>query len=259
MSELWHRREFAWYLAMGNIRARNARTTLGLLWWVLGPLMLGMIFLLVFGIILDTRRGDPNYLGWLLTGLFGFYYTRSVMATGAQSILGNSDLVATQRFPRLLLPISATIEGAFGFLFSLIPLYAITGFGNGDWPTWNTLIHFPPAFFFQTLFTLGLASIIAMLTVPIRDIANLLPYLTRVWLYLSPVLFSIEARVDDPGMRTLLNLNPMAAILGWHRHALQGRELLPYHVWGTIAWSLGLLVIGVTLFVRTEHKLARHL
>jgi teichoic acid transport system permease protein len=70
IAELWRRREFAWYMAMGNIQARHSATALGLLWWVLSPLMLGMVFYLVFGLILQTPRGDN--IGWLLTGLFGW-------------------------------------------------------------------------------------------------------------------------------------------------------------------------------------------
>jgi len=103
--DLWRRRDFVWSMALANVRGRHASTSLGLAWWVLDPLLLGSIFLLVFGLILDTRRGDPNYIAFLLSGLFVFFFTRRTMTAGAMAIQLNSQMVATQRFPRLMLPL----------------------------------------------------------------------------------------------------------------------------------------------------------
>ncbi len=86
LAEVWRRRDFAWHLAMAKVRARNNSTALGLFWWLLVPLLLGAVFLLVFGVILKTSRGDPNYIAFLLSGLFVFTYTRETMTAGAASI-----------------------------------------------------------------------------------------------------------------------------------------------------------------------------
>ncbi len=260
LAELWRRREFAWYMAMGNIQARHSATALGLLWWVLSPLMLGMVFYLVFGLILQTPRGDN--IGWLLTGLFGFYFTRGVMSAGAQAIISNSVLVSTQRFPRVLLPIAAVIEEGAGFLASLIPLFVIAGLTGAGLPT-TTALWLPVVIFFQVLFNLGITLLVALLIIPFRDINNLLPYATRIWLYLSPVIFDIGARLEGSSLpevaQRIITANPMVAILGWYRHATIGDPLEPYHVWGTIAWSVALFVVGVVVFIRNEHRLVRYL
>ena len=127
LTDLWNRREFAWYLAMGHLKARNASTALGLFWWVLNPLLLGLIYFFVFGVLFGTR--PPGYIAYLLSGMFVFHFTSQAMTGGANAILQNSKLLANLKFPRLVLLISALIESAVGFLASLVVFYAIS------WPT----------------------------------------------------------------------------------------------------------------------------
>lgn len=260
VAEVWQRRDFAWHLAMGSMRARHNSTALGLVWWLLDPLLLGAVFLLVFGVILKTSRGDPNYIGFLLSGLFAFTYTRQTMTTGAVSITTNSHLICTRRFPRILLPVSAVIESAVAFAVSFIPFYLIAGLTHGDWPGTYTWI-LVPALVLQTMFNLGLSLVVAQLVIPIRDIGNLVNYLGRMWLYVSPVIFPLDERLRNAPavLVAILHFNPMAAMLGLYRGALLGREIEAYHWWGSAAWGVGMLVLGVLTFRRMEPKLARYL
>ena len=92
VTDLWSRREFAWYLAIGNLKARNASTALGLFWWVLNPLLLGLVYFLVFGVIFGDSRPD-DYIAYLLAGMFAFHFTSQSMTGGANSILQNSKLL----------------------------------------------------------------------------------------------------------------------------------------------------------------------
>lgn len=260
LAELWRRRHFAWHVAMGGMRARTSSTTLGLLWWMLDPLILGGVFLLVFGVILNTRRGDPNYIGFLLSGLFAFTYTRTTMMSGGNTIVANAHLIATQRFPRLLLPMAAVIQGGVAFLFSLVPFILIAGFTNGDWPGLHTVI-LVPAFVFQTVFNFGLCLIVAQLVVPFRDIGNVMGHATRVWMYLSPVIFPLDQRLAHAPhiVMSILRFNPMAAILGLYRTALLDRPLEAYYWWSSAGWAVVLVIIGAVTFFRIEHKLPRYL
>ena len=260
LRELWRRRDFVWSLSMANVRGRHASTSLGLAWWVLDPLLLGSIFLLVFGVILDTRRGDPNYIAFLLSGLFAFFYTRRTMTSGATAIQLNSQMVATQRFPRLLLPLSAVIEGGIAYLFSLIPFFMIAGFIGGDWPT-ASIVWLPLAFVCHTLFNFGLSLLVAQLVLPFRDIGNVMVYLARVWMYLSPVIYPLDVRLKNVSdtLFAIFSFNPMASILGLYRHALLDRELLMRDIVGSISWAVFMLVLGVVTFVRMEHKIPRYL
>jgi len=260
LAELWRRRDFAWYTALGNLRARHSNTFLGAVWWVLSPLLLGMVFLLVFGIILDTRKGDPNYVGYLLSGLFAFTFTRTVMTSGVQAMKTNAKLISTRQFPRLLLPITAVIEAAIGFLASIIPFFLIVGISSGQWPGTYSLILLP-IFVLHVLFNVGLAVFFTVLVIPVPDLGNFMQFLSRIWLYTSPIIFPIDVRLKELSefWFTVLSFNPMVSFLGVYRGALLGRDIDPVHWFGSIAWGVGLLVVGVYLFIRNETRLVRYL
>ena len=115
-------------MAMGNLRSRNASTALGLVWWVLNPLLMGLVYYVVFGCILGVSRD----LSYLLSGIFVFYYTSTVRDSGANSIILNTRLLVNLQFPRLIMPITALIESAVGFLVSIPALYLIIGLSSAS-------------------------------------------------------------------------------------------------------------------------------
>jgi teichoic acid transport system permease protein len=257
LEALWARREFAWYMAVGNLTARNASTTLGLFWWVLNPLLLGMIYYLVFGIILGVSRD----LAYLLSGMFVFYYTATSLTGGANSIISNAKLIVNLSFPRLTMPIVAVIEAGIGFLASLPALYLIIIPSQGIWPPLRIVLLLPVIFIVHTVFNLGLAALAGRIAVPFRDVNNLIPYLTRLWLYLSPILYTTEVydRLPDPWNSIAKFANPMVPILGVYRAALLGYEFRPEELVASIVWAVALAVIAITAFVKYEGRMARYL
>ena len=248
--------EFAWFMAMGNLRARNATTALGLVWWVLNPLLLGGVYYLVFGVILDVSRD----LGHLLSGMFVFYFTSTALTGGANAIVSNSRLLANIRFPRLVLPSVSVIEASVGFLASLPALYAILLVTEGTLPSFRQIWILPIAFAFQIMFNLGLASLAGRIAVPFRDVNNLIPYLLRLWLYLSPIIYSADLLLDRaPELEQIYNLNPMVSFLSLYRSALLGSPFEPQFVIGAAVWAFVIMTLGVVSFIAFEGKMARYL
>lgn len=259
VQDLWQRREFAFYLAFGNLRARNASTTLGLMWWVLNPLLLGAIYGLVFGVILKVSRGTEDYVAYLLAGMFVFYYTRSALVGAVNSILTNTKLLANLRFPRLVLPFSALVESAVGFASSLAAFFFIVGPLSGVWPTWS-LVWLAPAFVIHTVFNFGLAALVARVAVPFRDVNNLVPYFLRLWLYLSPIIYPVS-RLENVGgaLQGILAFNPLFPILAMYRHALIGTEFSLSDVGASALWAVVVLLVGAAVFIRSESRMTRYL
>ena len=262
LRELWRRREFAMALGLGNLKARNASTSLGLFWWVLNPLLLGGVYFLVFGILFGGARPD-DFLIYLLSGMFPFHFTSQSMTGGANSIIQNSKLLANLRFPRLLLPISTLIEALAGFLASLVVLFVIIIIGQAILPgTYLSfrLAYLPAIIAIHLIFNLGLGAIAARLAVPFRDINNLIPYINRIWLYLTPIIWPLSF-LDSAGptIKSLVQFNPMYDVVGLYRSALLGTPLIMDEVVGAIIWALVVGVIGVTLFVKYEGHMVRHL
>jgi len=259
--DLWNRREFAWFLGMGNLKARNASTALGLAWWALNPLLLGLVYFFVFGLLFDRRigPGDLPFVSYLMSGMFVFHFTAQSMTGGANAVLQNSKLLANIRFPRLILPIANLVEAAVGFLSSILVLYLLAGVLDGLYPGWTVfgLVLVVPL---HLVFNLGLGALVARLAVPFRDINNFVPYLNRIWLYLSPVIWPLSfLEGKDPGKVALVELNPMYHLIQLYRWAFFGSPVEAKTVWSALFWSFGVGVVGIALFVRHEGKIVRYL
>ncbi len=229
------------------------------MWWVLNPLLLVAVYYLMFGVILKISRGTENYVSYLLSGMFVFYYTRSAMVGAVNSILSNTKLLANLRFPRLVLPFSALFESAVGFMGALGVYFLIVGPMDGTWPT-TAVVWLVPAFAIHTVFNFGLAALVARVAVPFRDVNNLVPYFIRLWLYVSPIIYPASFLQDvGSGLRITLELNPLFPILTMYRHALMERSLPIEDVGLSLMWAVLFFLVGVGVFVRNETRMTRYL
>ena len=254
-ADLWSRREFAWFMAMGNLKAKNASTAFGLLWWVINPLLLGLVYYLVFGVIFPGERD----LGYLMTGMFVFHFTSQSMTGGANAILQNSKLLVNLRFPRLVLPLANLAESGVGFLASLIVLYVLA-VPAGSVVSLRQLPWFLVIAPIHVLFNLGLSALTARLAVPFRDINNITPYVTRLWLYLSPIIWPLSFldKLSD-SQRLAVEFNPMYWMINAYRAALLGSEFeLAAFGWSALFAAL-IGVSGIALFVKYENRIVRYL
>lgn len=250
-------------MAMGNLKARNASTALGLVWWFLNPLLLGAVYFVVFGLIIPVSRD----LSYLLSGMFAFYYTSTSVTGGANSILSNAKLLVNVSFPRLIMPVVAVLEAGIGFLASLLGFYLIVGpvqhlvNGEGVLPSVRTLWLLPVVYIIHTVFNLGLAALAGRVAVPFRDVNNLIPYLLRLWLYVSPIIITAEFIADIPAgwQLRLFNLNPLVPLLGVYRAALTGGEFVSADLLTAALWAFGVAAIAIAAFVKYEGRMARYL
>ena len=254
VSELWRRRDFVWFFARGNIKARNASTFLGLVWWVLNPLLLGLVYFFIFGLIFPSERD----IAYLLSGMFVFHYSSQSLSGGAASILSNSKLLVNIRFPRLILPIAFLLESTFGFLTSLVVFYAIVIPFSGVVPGPEVLMLLV-ALPLQILFNLGLAAASARLAVPFRDINNLIPYLdNRIWLCAFDHL-AAGVLAGFPNGTELFRLNPMFPIIALYRTALLGYPLERADLIAAVIWCVATGVVGIAMFIKYEGRMVRYL
>lgn len=256
LADLWNRREFIWFLAMGNFKARNASTAFGLFWWVLNPLLLSLVYYLVFGLIFPTER-DILYL---TSGMFVFHFTAQALTGGANAVLSNTKLLANLRFPRIILPIANLLESTMGFLVSLglVVVLAIPLAGRAPgWSFFLLLLAIP----LQFLFNLGMGCLAARLAVPFRDVNNLIPYLNRIWLYLSPIIWPLSALESArmEGLAPYATYNPMFSLIAVYRSALLGYPLDPTNLTSFAVWALVVGVVGIGLFVKYEGNIVRYL
>ena len=256
VAELWRRREFVWFLAMGNFKARNASTALGLFWWVLNPVLLSLVYWVVFGFIFPGTRD----IVYLMSGMFVFHFTAQSLTGGANAVLQNSKLLTNLKFPRLILPLANLIEAVLGFVVSLGVLLVAQLIVNGVVPN-KRLVLLVAIVPLQFMFNLGLASVAARLAVPFRDINNFIPYVNRIWMYLSPIIWPLSMLATERGERIapFVEKNPLFPMISVYRAALLGEPFDRSMLLRSAVWALVVGLLGVALFVRYEGKIARHL
>jgi teichoic acid transport system permease protein len=255
LRELWHRRGFAIEMSRANMRGANIATFFGQAWMVLNPLLLALIYYMLVTII--RQRADPNYFAHLTLNLFLFTLLQSAVTSGTTSVVRSGRLLINTAFPRLLIPLSA-IRTAFYQFLPTIPVYLIIHaiFFTTEWHPRMLLGLF---FIFMTLiFATGLSALFATLQIYFRDTKNFLPYLMRVWMYLSPILW-MPSMLDSlpPEFSVLVELNPMYSMLDGYTALIQLGQIPPAYVWLVAAgWALGALVAGCLIFISREREFA---
>ena len=258
-SELWRRREFAREMSKARIRGRNDNTIFGTAWLLLDPMLQAAIYFILITFVRGHSSTGPTpaeTIAHLTGSLFAFRLCQGSMSTGARSVISAGKVLLNTNFPRLLIPLSAVRTGFIRFL-PTIPLYLLIHLVTGQ--RWS--IHMLPAIFFLgclLLFGMGLSALAATLTVYFRDLANFLPYILRLWMYLSPVLwFPDQMAGRSPVIRTLIQINPMYSMLGGYSDLLLRPDWPPLHMWLTAAgWAAASVVVGFLFFISREREFA---
>jgi len=254
--ELWHRRAFAAEMSRASMRGANISTVLGQAWLVLNPLLLAGVYYLLVTIIRGEH--DPSLFLHLTLGLFAFNFVTTTITSGAISITTSGRLLINTAFPRLLIPLSAVRTAFFRFLPTYGVYFVFHLIFNRDY--WHPRMLLAAYFLLMmVIFSMGLAAFFATVQVYFRDLRNFLPYLMRVWLYVSPILWMPDMleRFDNRVLLTMVELNPMYAMLtGYTDLLLAGRFPPPYTWWASAAWALAAAAIGFLYFVSREREFA---
>ncbi|MEU5363197.1 ABC transporter permease [Streptomyces sp. NPDC005925] len=262
--QLWARRHFIAAFSTAKLTAQYSQAKLGQLWQVMTPLLNAAVYYLIFGVLLQTKDGVPDYVPFLVTGVFVWTFTQSSIMAGTRAISGNLGLVRALHFPRAALPISFCLQQLQQLLFSMAALAVILlVFGVPVAVSWLLAV---PALTLQFTFNAGVAMVMARLGAKTPDIAQLMPFVLRTWMYASGVMWSIGhmlTRHDDlPGrLLPVLQANPAAVYIDLMRFALIDTfhaSQLPAHVWLTaVGWALLAGVGGFVYFWKAEETYGR--
>jgi teichoic acid transport system permease protein len=252
---LWDRRWFVAAYSTASNGVGYERSFLGQAWQLLTPLLHIMVYYLIFALLLHTNRGVPNFIAFLSVGVFFFSFCTSSMVSGSRSITANVGLVRALQFPRAVLPVSTTLVGLLQLLYSLIvlvPILLITG----EPVTWHWL-ELVPVLGLEAMFCLGLAFAVARIGALVPDTTQVLPFIARVWMYTSGVMYSVAvfSKGHSGLVLTLLTNNPAYMYLTLARHALLVGNPAGPKMWITAAiWSFGTLAVCYLYFWRGEEK-----
>ena len=251
MRSLWSRRTFIVEFSRSELREQNYGSIFGQLWLVLNPLLLsGVYFLLIYVI---GGSSDATRFGHLTASLFLFYLIANSLTGGVKAITSGQRLILNTSFPRIMLPISATVIALFKFVPTLI-VFAIIHAIIGLPYSWQMLWAIP-ILLIALIMALGMAILISCINVYFRDISSMLPYLTRSLLYLSPILY--EATNISDRIKSFEIANPIFYLLdSWSRVVVHAQAPSMNGLIHASAWALFIFLSGTYFFLSRERDFA---
>ncbi|UED87658.1 ABC transporter permease [Streptomyces profundus] len=262
--QLWGRRYFILAFSQAKLMAQYSQAKLGQLWQVFTPLLNALVYFLIFGLLLGARADMTNreYIPFLVTGVFVFTFTQQSVLSGVKSISGNLGLVRALHFPRASLPISFSLQQLQQLLYSMIVLVIIV-VSFGHFPSWTWFL-VVPVLLLQLVFNLGLAMIMARMGSSTPDLAQLMPFVLRTWMYASGVMFPLGymvERADGPAwLGDVLEANPAAVYMDLMRDALidglYDDSMLATWLFA-VGWALVVGIGGFLYFWKAEERYGR--
>jgi len=243
--DLWSYRELFLILAWRDVAVRYKQTVIGIAWAFVRPFLTMVVLTVVFAFIakLPSERGAP-YAVMVFTGLLPWTLFSSVLTDGAASVVTNAQLVGKVYFARMVIPLATIGVALLDFLTSLSMLVGLM-IWYGIVPGWQILL-LPFFVLCALLAALGPAMWLAAMIVKYRDFRFVVPFVTQIGLYASPVGFTSD--LVPQGSRLLYNLNPLTGIINGFRWCILGGEI-------ALDWlglAVGLSVAGVLLWWGTR-------
>src|ERR1700754_3609582 len=187
LRELWAYRELLFFLAWRDVKVRYKQTVLGVLWVVIQPLLLTLIFTLFLGVLARVPAGGQPYALIVFIGLLPWSFFSNSVTSCVVSIVGNSNLITKVYFPRVLIPTAVVTARLVDFAVAFFVLCGLFIY-YGVPLTWHALMMLP-LIVLTILVTLACGALAAALNVRYRDVSLALPVLMQLWMFASPVVY----------------------------------------------------------------------
>ena len=258
--DLWRYRELFYVLAWRDISVRYKQTVIGVLWAVLQPLLLTIIFTAISKMANFGSEGVPQPL-WIFAAMLPWQFFAASLAASSQSLITNANLISKVYFPRMIVPAGAVVTAMVDFLITFAIFLLMMAWFH-VWPTWR-FVAVPFLMVLAFLAALGPGLLITALNVKYRDFRYIIPFIIQIGIYMSPVMYSttvIQQHVQKqwPPLTWLYSLNPMVGVIDGFRWALldgKGGITLPSFAL-SVAVTAFLVMLGVWYFRKTERTFA---
>jgi lipopolysaccharide transport system permease protein len=236
LGELWANRELLYFLTWRDVKLRYKQTALGALWAVLQPLLMMVVFTILFGRLAHVPSDGLPYPVFAFAGLVPWQFFQNAVTQSGASLIGNTQLVTKIYFPRMAIPGAAIGAALVDFAIASIILFAMMAW-YGIAPGAGVAMY-PVLVVMLALFAGAAGMWMAGMNVKYRDIKYVLPFAIQLWMFATPVIY--PANFVPAAWRWILMLNPLTGIIGGFRSALLNTQF----DWPAIAISAVLTVAG---------------
>lgn len=243
IKELYNYREMIFSLVRRDLRGRYKGSALGFLWTFLNPLLQLAVYTIVFSVIM--RAGIDKFYLFLFVALVPWLFFGTCLSGGASCIWAQQDMVKKIYFPREVLPLAYTISQFVNMLLSFLVIFVVLIF-SGVGINFKAILYLPLIMIIEFVLALGVTFIVSAITVYLRDLEYVLGIVQMVWMYMTPILYSIEMVPEE--LQGIFSLNPMTSIIVAYRDILYYKQvpnvstLLQACVLGMLALGIGILV-----------------
>lgn len=253
LKELWTYRELLYFLTWRDVKVRYKQATLGVAWTVIQPLITMVIFSLIFGQLAKLPSDGIPYPIFSYAALLPWQLFSGTMARASTSLVSNATLLTKVYFPRLIIPLSAVTTGLVDFGISFLVLVGLMLY-YGIIPNWAVLL-LPFLVLFAVLTALGVGLWLSAINVQYRDVQYMIPFLIQVWMFASPVVYSVGL-IPKGYWRIIYGLNPMAGVIQGFRWAVLNGNPPDELIIVSIIMVGVLLASGLFYFKRMEKTFA---
>ncbi|HBU12173.1 MAG TPA: ABC transporter permease [Clostridiales bacterium] len=254
LKDLWNYRMMIGSLVKKELIARYKGSVLGFLWTFINPLFQLIIYTVLFSVIM--RSGIDNYAMFLFVGLVPWLFCATSLTTGSMSVVMSAGLVQKIYFPRMVLPIVSVTANFVNMLLSFVIVFiALIATGVGIAPVAAML---PVVMIIEYFFVLGLVLIFSGLAVYFRDLEHILGIVTMAWMYLTPILYTVD--MVPPALQTFMKYNPMTGVILSYRNVLYYQTMPEFDMLLlTVVYAAIFMVVGYFVFQRLQRKFAEEL
>jgi lipopolysaccharide transport system permease protein len=253
LRDLWAYRELLYFLTWRDIKVRYKQTALGMAWVVLQPLLLMLVFTMFFGRLVELPSDGIPYPLFTYTALLPWQLFSRALNEGSMSLIAHERVITKTYFPRILLPASAVLASLIDFGIAFLVLIGFILF-YGVHP--GLAIFTLPVFVLLVVMTaFGVSLWLAAFNVLYRDVRYVLPFLTQLWMFATPIIYPVSVVPDS--WRLLYSLNPMVGVVEGFRWALLGNTSGMDTMFGLSAFVVaGVLAGGILYFQSVQQTFA---
>jgi lipopolysaccharide transport system permease protein len=254
LGELWLYRELIYFLTWRDLKVRYKQTALGAAWAIIQPFLTMVVFSVFFGGLLKVASDNVPYPIFSYTGLLPWGVFAKALTDAGRSLVLNRSMITKIYFPRLIVPLASVLAGVVDFFIAFVVLLGMMWWFHIT-PTISAVWAVPLLLLLSLVTALGVGLWLSALNVVYRDIGYILPFLTQLWFYLTPIVYP-SSKIPEK-WRLLYALNPMAGVVEGFRWALLPTQTAPGPMVAVSAIiAILILISGLFYFRRMERTFA---
>jgi lipopolysaccharide transport system permease protein len=259
LRDLWIYRELVYFLTWRDLKVRYKQTALGAAWAILQPLITMVVFSIFFGGLLKVSSEGIPYPVFSYTALLPWGIFSKSLTDAGRSLVMNRSMITKIYFPRLVIPLSSVLSSVVDFAIAFVVLlgliYYYNNFGDYQFVITPAVLTLPLFLLLALVTALGVGLWLSALNVNYRDVGYVLPFLTQIWFYITPIVYPSSTVPEQ--YQLLYSLNPMVGVVEGFRWALLGVQTAPGPMVAVSSIvAVLMLVSGLFYFRRMERTFA---